>query len=288
MAIVDDLLLKTELNRNSLLEIKKNKLVSLAYSVLRDPRYAEQLEQLMTKLNVTEEEVIKAYLAYNLDMHSFGNEIYSSMSNKIVLHIHNLMEGSWHQERQNCVLDYIKQTHAKTAIDIGFGVPSKYIRDYVLVKKEIKLTLCDISDTAFQFAALLLDQWDSNWQETIYFKQADMCDVHDIGQYDVYLFQDSIEHVPDPTSCLISYVDMASKDAAFILSIPIGPIIKAHYLAWESDQEATRWLEKCGLKILKHKNVWVNPAVDLFAEQLGSSHHNFMVLCRKFNSNDQF
>lgn len=108
-----------------------------------------------------------------------------------------------------------------------------------------------------------------------------MQDVNAIGDYDTYLFQDSIEHVPDPTNCLKDYVKVSPQHANFILSLPIGPLIPAHFIEWQNDEEALQWLEDCGLKVQQYEKIWVNPAVDLFAEPLGSDHHNLIVLCAK-------
>ena len=43
----------------SVLNAKKNKLISLAYSVLKNPLYQQELELLMTKLGLNETEVIR-------------------------------------------------------------------------------------------------------------------------------------------------------------------------------------------------------------------------------------
>jgi 2-polyprenyl-3-methyl-5-hydroxy-6-metoxy-1,4-benzoquinol methylase len=152
-----------------------------------------------------------------MDVYSFDNEIYNSLSNRFVLHIHNLLNGSWHQERQKTILQLIQIAKPTTAIDVGFGVPSRYMKELVLMNGYPKLTLCDFSDSAFQFATVLLDQWDSKWQEVISFKQVDMNDVEAIGKYDTYLFQDSIEHVADPASCLKKYVELAADTATFYI-----------------------------------------------------------------------
>ena len=46
-------------------------------------------------------------------------------------------------------------------------------------------------------------------------------------------------------------------------------------------KEAKEWLNKCGLNIKESKKVYVNPKVDLFAEQMNKGFHNLMVVCRK-------
>lgn len=260
---------------------KRAKLIKLLNTVLTGDRHCREIEHLIFRLGLSKEEIIKAYVDYNLDIHAFGNEIYGSLANKMVLHIHNLMKKSWHQERQDCILNYVEKINVKNIIDVGFGVPSRYVKDLILAEKKSFLTLFDLAIPSIQFASCLLNLWDISWNETVSLKQGDMCDVNSVGKFDAYLFQDSIEHVPNPTNCLKEYVKISPEKAFFILSIPIGPIIKAHYMAWDSDEDAMSWLNSCGLRIIESQSIWINPNVDLFAEQLGQDHHNFIVLCEK-------
>lgn len=263
---------------------RKAKLISLVNSVIQNYLHKSEIEKLFQKLELKRKDVIQAYLDYNLDIHSFDNEIYNSLSNKMVLHLHNLLEKSWHQDRQRYVLNLLKKIKVRRIIDIGFGVPSRYIKDYILVDQQIKLTLFDLSSYSMKFAANLLDIWEPTWKNVVSMKQGDMCDVHDVGEFDAYLFLDSIEHVPEPTTTLKKYVDFSPEHAYFILSIPIGPIIPVHFMAWKDNEEAERWLNDCGLRIIEGKSIWVNPEVDLFAEPLGNEHHNYIVLCEKIRN----
>ena len=213
---------------------RRRKLLNLAKSVLYSLEHHDMLVHLMKILNLKEEVILQRYLDYNLDIYSFGNEIFNSLETRFVLHIHNLLKGSWHQERQQVVCDYVRTAAPRKAIDVGFGVPMRYIRDVILQDSRTELTLCDFSESAFQFAEALLTTWDKEWRSKIKFICADMQDIVHLEDYDLYLFQDSIEHVPDPTDCLTRYVDCALPNAQFILSLPIGRIIPAHYIAWES------------------------------------------------------
>lgn len=285
METTDDLLIteKTVTALPNKYQIKARKLIAYLFSVLHNPFYKKQLYGLMSKFNLTEENIIHSYIDYNLDIFGFGNEIYGSIANRFILHIHNLVIGSWHQERQNVITQYINETRPETLVDIGFGVPSRYLKELILPNKTCRATLCDLFDSAFDFAGALLEQWDLKWQEIISFKKADMNNAHEIGNFDIYLFQDSIEHVGDPTRCLTEYVKYSPAHANFILSIPIGPLFPRHYIAWLNDMDAYNWLERCGLTVLDKKSVWVNLEVDLFAEQLGEDYHNLIVLCSKSN-----
>lgn len=268
-------------NDITLNEIKKSKLRELVNSVLRHPLYRVQLTELKNKLGLTESEIIQGFLDYNMDIFAFDNEVYDSVVNRYVLHVHNLLEGSCHQDKQKTIIDLLAQIKPKNVVDIGFGVPSRYVQKLVLESHAFKLTLCDLYDMAFQFASALLNQWDPAWQKIISFKQADMKDVHLIGEYDTYLFQESIEHVQDPTACLKDYVKLSPHDAKFILYLPINAPIPAHFIVWEDDNAAELWLESCGLKIEKKIYIRPNKKVDLFAESLDIDHRNIVFLCSK-------
>lgn len=287
METIEDLLVteKTITELPNQYQTKARKLIAYLFSVLHNPFYKKQLYSLMAKFNLTETDVINSYLDYNLDIYQSDNSIYDSVVNRMVLHIHNLILDSWHQDRQEVITNYIQNIQPQTVVDIGFGVPSRYLKEIILNQKNIKATLCDLFDSAFNFASALLEQWDTKWQDIISFKKVDMNNAWEIGNFDVYLFQDSIEHVKEPTKCLTEYIKYSPANAKFILSLPIGPLFPRHYIAWLNDQDAYDWLKKCGLTIIETQSVWVNLKVDLFAEQLGEDYHNLIVLCSKSNMN---
>lgn len=261
---------------------KKEKLLGFLNAALTHPQYQVQLLSIIKNLKLTLEETINEFLHYNLDIYSAErNIVYQSLSNRLVLHIHNLIEGSWHIERQQTVLNFIKLANPTTIADIGFGVPSQYVKDWVLKKKEVLLTFYDLYDSAFEFAKQLLSHWSNNWEEKISFKKTDMDEQEYVGDFDLYLIQDSIEHTIDPKSYLKKLVNSSPKNAQFIISLPIGPLFPRHYLAWENDKEGIDWLKQCGLQIKTQKNVFVNPEVDLFAEQIASNYHDLYTLCEK-------
>ena len=86
-----------------------------------------------------------------------------------------LLKSSWHVEKQNIVLDILKNAdNIKTIVDVGFGTPQKYIKDFVLKNKKIKLTLIDLYDSAFQFARMLLNFWNKSWKKQVSFKKRDI------------------------------------------------------------------------------------------------------------------
>lgn len=260
---------------------KKNKLLDFLSSTINDDRYKEQFQNIMGTLRLTKQEITDAFLHYNLNLtDKEGNEVYQPLPNRVVLHIHNLIKGSWHINRQQAVVDLIKQARPDSIIDIGFGVPSKYVQDYVIPQRK-KLLFCDLYDSAFDFAKVLMSHWDNKWQEIISFRQTNMDNLEYIGDFDLYLIQDAIEHTKDPTAYLSMLVKKSPKTSKFIVSLPIGTIFPRHFMAWYSDKEALDWLARCGLIIEQQKSVFVNPKFDLFADQVGSGFHDLYTLCYK-------
>jgi len=262
---------------------KEKKLKNFAKSVIDDPVYKKEIEYLLSKLNLTEIEVIQAYVDYDMDVFAYENEIYEPMAMRVVLHLHNLLVGSWHQDRQRIILEMVKNTQAKSIVDVGFGVPTKYVREYVLKNKDIKLTLVDLYDSALIFSEALFDYLDPSWKERITLQKYDMNSQEFIGEFDCYIFQDSIEHTKDPTSYLSKTVKLSPSHSEFVLSLPIGSHVPVHYIVWETKEEAEKWLNKCGLEIIGFQEIRVDPGVDLFAEQLKDNFYNIIVRCKKKN-----
>jgi hypothetical protein len=261
---------------------KKEQLLSFLDFIFSHPKYQKQLTEILFDLSLTKQDIIQAFLYYNLEVNSKdGNEIYRPLSNRVVLHIHNLIDNSWHIERQQTVIDLIKIANPMTIVDIGFGVPGKYVQKLMFDRKETKITFCDIYDSAFRFAEKLLPYWNKNWRKQITFKKTDMDIKEYIGDFDLYLIQDAIEHTVDPTTYLAKHVKLSPGHSKFIISLPIGPIFPRHYMAWHSDKQAREWIENCGLLIKQQKAVFVNPVVDLFADQIAPDYHDLYTLCVK-------
>lgn len=263
---------------------KKEKLISFAESVLNSSLYKNELSYLMNHFSLSKDDVINTFLDYNMDMFSHGNEIYDSHAIRVVLHIHNLIKGSWHIERQITTNKLIELVNPNRMIDLGFGVPSLYVKNVLSQGKH--LTLCDIHEPTLHFAEQLIKTWNPEWLNFVSFLHSDLADVHNcIGDYDLYISLHSVEHVEDPTSCLSQYVELAASNALFLVEIPIWPLIPKHYYEWKTVDEAIEWTNKCGLKILKGHHIHVNPAVDLFAEKRSLEddfmYSAYLMLCQK-------
>lgn len=271
---------KLDTNPLGIIDRRKQSLLNCLNSVLNNPKFHDEIYKVANKLKISYKDIAQSYLDYNFDVRNFGNEIYESLSIHLTMHVLNLLEKSWHQDRQNTVLEYLLLSKAQSVIDIGFGIPSLYVRQ-ALAHRTLKITLSDYSEAAFTFAKVLLEEWDPAWTEVVSFKKSNMEEQEYIGSFDLYVFQDSIEHTTDPTGYLSKQVQLSAPSAQFLIGLPIGPIIPSHFMAWDSTSAAIEWLKSCGLKIKTSKLISVNPNVDLFAEPLGNNLKNFFVLCDK-------
>ena len=262
------------------LDLKKEKLTNFANSVLNDPKNKKEITYILKKLKVNKKEILKSYIDYDTGVLNYDNSIYESLSLRVALYLHYLLEESWHQERQEKILKILNMSQPRKIADIGFGAPTKYIKEYVLKNKKIKLTLFDLYPAAFEFAKTLFEIWDAKYENSIKFKKTDMNSFEYVGDYELYIFQDSIEHVNNPTKYLKMIVKKSPINSKFLLSLPICPLIPSHNIAWNNKNEANFWIEKCGLKIEYSQDIHVNPKVDLFAENLNGL-FNYIVLCSK-------
>lgn len=267
--------------------IKKDLLIKAALSILEHSSYKNDLQKLRNIFKLSREEIIETYIGYNLDIAKNSNTKYQCLAMRYVLHMHNLLKGSWHIERQNTVSMLIREFTPSSIIDMGFGVPTQYVQE-ALQKNSPKITLCDIDDSAIIFAEALLDLWShKDWRSQITFKKCDMNDGNVISKHNLYLFQDSIEHVEDCTNYLVKQVKYAAPNSYFLLSLPIGDITPEHYMEWKSEKAVYDWLILCGLRIINSKIVKVNPQVDLFADYHDFNYYGCFAICVKNDRKDE-
>src|SRR3989344_6168201 len=247
------------------------KLERIANSVLNSKRYKNRLEEVFVSIGISCEEIVQKYIEYDMNIGSYDNEVYNSLPFRAALYLHYLLPRSWHQIRQQEVLRIIKKVTPRNLVDVGFGAPTRYIEEYVLKEQDIKATLVDKYDSAFSFARTILDSISPSWRENIMFKKIDMNHHILIGDYDFYIFQDSIEHVQDATNYLRKTVDVTPNNSYFLLSLPLGPSIPSHTICWEKEKDALRWLRDSKLTVLEKRIIKPNPCVDLFAQFLPSN-----------------
>jgi len=267
------------------IEIEK-KLVSLAESVIHGKKYSNEFSYLLRKFKITEKELVRGVVNYTLNVREMKNEEYSSNTMRMVLYLHNLVDGTYHQLRQRAVVDFIKNINPNTAIEVGFGVPSRYVFDLTLKYGKPKLLLIDADVSAIDFAKVLLEYKNPKWMERVDFKVMNMDDQEFVGRAGAYIFMDSIEHTKDPTKYLRKLVRLSPQDSCFIFSLPISSIRMfkhMHHMEWINENDAEKWLNKCGLFIRKKIIAKPNPKVDFFADLLGGTFYNIVVLTDKIN-----
>lgn len=264
------------------LKEKERKLTKIASRLFKRDDLKNHLHSLLHSLNISKKEVIKQFVYYDLDINAYRNEVFESLENRFVLHLHNLTENSWHEEIQKTVAEYIDYSRTKTIIDIGFGVPSLYVKQSLIYKKYL-ITLLDKFDSAFLFAEALLNEWSTTWKDYILFKKFDLNENIFLGKYDLYLFLDSLEHVEDPKTFLSLIVNQSPDNSKFLFSLPIGPLIPMHYINWNNIEETIQWLQKFGLKIISQRVININLDTDLFTSQTGFDFKSHILLCEKSN-----
>jgi hypothetical protein len=265
------------------IKLKEQKLREFASFIIDGSENRKEIYHLMSELNVTKEQIIQAYINYDMDVFAYENEIYESLPMRFALYLHYLLKDSWHQGRQRVILDFVEEINPKSSIDMGFGAPTRYIKEFILKKKK-KLVLLDLFDSAFEFSGKLFDHLSDSWEKIISFKKLDMNTHEYPGDFDCYIFQDSIEHVKDSTKYLSKIAKQSPKESKFILSLPIGEKIPSHTIFWLDDVEAVEWLRKSGLSVIKSEKVFINHKVDLFADKLNEEFYNLVVLCEKNES----
>ncbi len=264
----------------ALIELKEQQLINLASSLFERNELNRHLQRLLQSLKISKNEVIKQFVYYDFDINAYDNEVFESLGNRFVLYLHNLAEKSWHRELQQTIQEYIENSQSKTIIDIGFGVPSLYVKE-ALIHKKYLITLLDKFDNAFIFAKALLNEWSSSWKDNILFKKMDMNEQKFVGKYDLYLFSDSLEHINNSEHFLKTHIDQSSEHARFLFSLPIGPLIPMHCINWDTSDEIMSWLQRLGLIVLKEKIININPTVDLFTSQSEYNFKCYILLCEK-------
>ncbi len=243
----------------------------------------EIFEHVSREMNVTKAEMIDGFVRYNSEVESLDNDAYEDTTIRIAMYMEYILAGSWHQERQDILYDFIEQYQPRSIIDIGFGAPMKYTREYVLnnkAKQDIRLTLADKFPSSFDFAKIILSYWDSNYADKIDFKPIDLADIAYPGDYDAYILQDAIEHAPEPEKYLKNIAQNCPAESVILLSLPIAPLIPCHFIHWLKEEDALKWVESCGLVILNKARVYANKEVDWFAENLGDI-YNLMLVTRR-------
>ena len=261
----------------------EEKVEKLFNTILSDKRYLNEMEYLQSGLSVTKEQIIASWLYWDTAIRKYSNEVYSSEALRIVMHLHNYLVGSWHEKRQEIVLGYLKNIGSKSICEIGFGVPQKYVKEFLNVEG-VKVFLGDYEKSSLHFAEKLLNFWNKDWQRKIHLAIFDMNTDSLPSGYNTYIFQDSIEHAINPSEILNKFVDATPKNTNFIFSLPIeikNPIPE-HNIFWKNEEEVFDWLKKSKLEIVASDTIKMNKEVDIFSLSLHPDFREVVVLARKF------
>ena len=62
---------------------KEQKLRDFAKSSLDNPKYKNKIKKILSKLKLSEDEVVQAYADYDMDIFAYKNEIYKSIALRV-------------------------------------------------------------------------------------------------------------------------------------------------------------------------------------------------------------
>ncbi|MFA6158766.1 MAG: hypothetical protein WC763_04075 [Candidatus Paceibacterota bacterium] len=240
------------------------------------------VESLCASLGTNVEEVIGAWVAWDTGINDYSNSIYSSNATRIAMHLHNFIPGNWHDKRQAEVLKLISDIAPKRIADVGFGTPQRYVTEYVL-QKDLSASLLDFDQESLDFAGSYLDTQSKNWRKQVSLRKYDMNSGEAIGDFDLYLFQDSVEHADDPSKYFSSAIVRANRGSYFVLSMPIevNRAVPEHNIFWKSTEDALGWVRGHGLEIRGWSEIRMNPDLDLFAKHLHPEFKEILVWAQK-------
>jgi len=270
-----------------LLELKE-KIVTLAKSVIDNQKYKVEFDLLSKKLNISKDDLIKSIINYNIPNEEFENNEYSNILMRLTLHLHNLIEKSYHIEKGETILKYVLKNNPSSLVEIGYGAPSLYVFDRL--KRNKKTTLIEQDESAEIVSKAIFEVRNIN-QEAVNYEVYDMNTNVSVGDYDTYVMLDSIEHTINPTEYLQQLVRNSKENANFIFTIPImknynedgSKRNKFHFEEWITTEDAEKWLSENGLEILDKKLILPNLYVDFFAfgDSPKPSYKCFAVNCKK-------
>ncbi|MEU7768742.1 hypothetical protein AB0B25_27040 [Nocardia sp. NPDC049190] len=255
---------------------------NLLDSLLRVPEHRAEIEYLQHRLSVSREEIIAAWLFYDLSITSYSNEAYSSTVLRLAMHLHNSLVGNWHDRRQATVVEYLSRISPTTICEIGFGTPQRYVREF-LGGSGTAMALCEYDTGSLEFAATVLEHWRPDWADSVTLLRHSMDDDPLPSGYSVYIFQDSIEHALRPTETLRSYVDGVPVGTHFIFSLPVevDHPIPGHHISWTEENAVIDWLSTAGLTVLDKEVICFRSGLDLHSHCLHPDTRQLVTLAVK-------
>ena len=261
--------------------------------LLRANSYEE--EYLCWALGMTYEKILEASMLYNLGVDQTQNEVFDSVALRYAMHLYNRLPGSWHLVRQKLIARILAEVRPARIVEIGFGTPQQYVREAIfrrlMTSENVSIHLSDVGYSSMAFGQSLLSLWEASWSKTVRFRsfamEYDGKKYHDncnyAGDYDCYIFQDSIEHVLDPTTYLQVTVSRAPRGAHFLFSLPIEvvKVMPQHVISWRDAGEVQQWLSDAGLSVLFRQEILVDRSVDVFAQKLHPDYRQVVFYCQK-------
>ena len=80
------------------LEFLKKKLWNLAEKTLESEEHKDEFRYLLDRFNLSKEEILEMVMKYTFSR-DITNAEYASIAMRVVLHLHNLIPGSYHQKK---------------------------------------------------------------------------------------------------------------------------------------------------------------------------------------------
>lgn len=234
---------------------------------LNASEHSPTIQQFVADLGVSKEQIEEGYLRYALQSYDADNSIYESQTTHIAMWIEYQTLGGIHARRQEAVLNGLKRLRPNTIADIGFGAPTRYLYDYVLLTPSVTADLYDKFPAAIQVGCSIIKCWHESHLQRISFELHNMDANKPVGAHDCYLMLDSIEHAAEPERYLRETVLSAPQNAYFLFHLPIGPLINSHFIAWESTRNAVQWLNSVGLRVGHTEKIPSDSEVDFFSHQ---------------------
>lgn len=272
--------------RESILKHIHGEVLESFVSALADPKIEPRIMKLASLTRVSLNDLRKSFLAYTLDQGGgkIDNDFYRNKASRLTLYLCNFLEGSFQIERDRLTYSFLEQASPKNLCDVGYGVPAPYHFSYLENNSSVKMSLLDQDPTAEDFARAAIQNEDPKLLSRVDFKTYDMDSGIYPGDADLYIFLDSIEHTKQPAKYLNMMAHKSLPGSNYIFSLPICSLdnfTDFHYAEWLTDNDARKWIENSGLKIVNEGVVCPNPKVDFFAELIEGGFHNYLVLAKK-------
>lgn len=274
----------TEKKEQSISELQNLSISVINNELEKNEHLASIIYRACSQLGINPNDFKKAALGYAMffsDMDA-TNEVYDQEVASLVTFFYGQLTGSYHRERHGVTHKWLKEINPQKIVDVGYSSPQDYLLDEDFATGK-DITLIEGTAVAEKVSRVILNMEHIS-QEKIIFKSEDMNDYRYAGEADAYIFLDSIEHTDDPTKYLQTQVDNSKTGSHFIFSIPIGKIDSfknVHFGEWLTNEDAKKWLEQSGLKVLQEESAIPNLKVDNFAKLIIGGFHNELFLCKK-------